>query len=242
MPAHVLSDQKLWFAGYDLTGVMNALSVTDGVGLKEAPVLGNTAMRRLAGLRTVVAQHEGYFQADPEDAALNANMGLVDVPMSFGPIDGAEGSLAYSFASALGEYSPRGEIDEMFRFSLSAEGSAGEPLVRGLLGHNASRTSSANGTAYQLGAAAAGQKLYAALHVLTVSGTNPTLDVTIESDDASGFASAVTRLTFGQATAISSEWASPIAGPITDDWFRVVWAIGGTDTPTFEFVVVFGTQ
>ena len=241
MPIETLKNQKLWFAGFDFTGIMNALALDDGVDLQDVPVFGDAAMRRIAGLRAVRAQHEGFFNASPEDKALFANLGVVDAPMSIGPVDGNEGSLAYTFAAALGQYSPRGAIGEAFAFSVAAEGSAGLPLVRGTLMHNAARTVTANGTARQLGAVSATQKLFAALHVIAASGTTPTLDVTIESDDASGFASPVTRITFGQKTAISSEWATPVKGAITDDWWRVAWTIGGT-SPSFTFVVVVGIQ
>lgn len=241
MAIEVLKNQKMWLGGYEFTGVLNAMALDDGVDLKEATVFGDAAIRRIASLSSVRAQFEGYSR-QPEMTGLETGMGLVDVPMSVGPLDGNEGSVAVSFLAAQASYSPGGQHGEMYAFSVSAEGSDGVPLVHGILGHNASRTSTANGTARQLGAVSATQKLYATLHVITVSGTNPQLDVTVESDDIEGFTGAETRITFAQASAIGSEWAAPIVGPITDTWFRVVWAIGGTDTPTFEFVVVFGIQ
>jgi len=76
--------------------------------------------------------------------------------------------------------------------------------------------------------------------VIAASGTTPTLDVTIESDDAEGMASATTRLTFTQATATTSEWQE-LAGAVTDDWWRAAWTIGG-GSPSFTAVVVVGIR
>jgi hypothetical protein len=75
--------------------------------------------------------------------------------------------------------------------------------------------------------------------VIAAGGTLPTLDVTVQSDDAEGFASPTTRLTFTQKSAIGAEFITPVAGPITDTWWRVSWAIGGT-TPTFGIVACVG--
>ena len=86
---------------------------------------------------------------------------------------------------------------------------------------------------------AAGKYLYAILHVLAVEGTNPTLDLIVQSDDASGFASAVSRITFTQKTAIGAQFAS-LVGPITDTYFRASYTIGGTNTPKFTIALAVG--
>jgi hypothetical protein len=86
----------------------------------------------------------------------------------------------------------------------------------------------------------ASQKMYAALHVRSVSGTNPTLDVVVQSDTV-GFPSATSRITFSQATATTNRHQfSSVAGAITDDYWRVSYTIGGTGTPTFSFAVTVG--
>ena len=106
--------------------------------------------------------------------------------------------------------------------------------------HNATRTATANGTARQLGAVAAGQSVYATLHVLaTVSGTSPTLDVVVASAATDSWPG-TSRITFSRKTAIGPQFATPVDGSITDPWRRVQYTIGGTDTPTFPFVVLIG--
>jgi len=50
--------------------------------------------------------------------------------------------------------------------------------------------------------------------------------------------SATSRMVFAQATGITSEWL-PLAGAITDDYWRLAVTVGGT-TPSFNYVVVLG--
>ena len=61
------------------------------------------------------------------------------------------------------------------------------------------------------------------MHVLAVSGTNPTLDMIIQSDNVSGFTSPTTKITFDQAVAVGAQWGTRVAGPLTDDYYRASW-------------------
>lgn len=238
MAENIMRDHKIWFDGRDLTGAMNSLALEYGADMVEVTAFGDTARNRLGGLKSVTASLDGFYDPDPVDADLFAAIASSDKPFSVAVPPAAEGDVAYTVLAVSGEYSPGAPVGDAFGFSFGMESNS--PLVRGTLMHNATRTTSADGTARQLGAVADGQSLFAALHVLTAGGTAPTLDVTIESDDAMGFASPATRITFDQATAIGGQWKS-LAGPLTDDWFRVAWSVGGT-APSFQFVVVLGIQ
>lgn len=99
----------------------------------------------------------------------------------------------------------------------------------------ASRTTAGlTGTSLQLGAVPTGKRLWAALHVTAVTGTN--LVVTIESDNATGFPSPATQITFSTMSATGWQFAY-VDGPITDDWFRAKATIA---TGTFTFAVAMG--
>jgi hypothetical protein len=124
----------------------------------------------------------------------------------------------------------------MHKFSASGVGK-GTKLIRGTVLHSGGGLSGV-GTAYEVGAASATQSAYAILQVTSVSGTLPKLDVLVESDDASGFASGTTRFEFTQATAIGAEFLS-LAGAITDEFWRVSFSTSGT-SPVFNFVVCVG--
>ena len=107
------------------------------------------------------------------------------------------------------------------------------------MANNASESSSASESAVELGAVSATQKLVATLHVTAVTGTSPTLDVTIESDASDSFAGGeTTQITFTTVSAVGSQTIE-INGAVTDTWFREEHTIGGT-TPGFDYVVTLG--
>lgn len=178
---------------------------------------------------------------DGPDELLWSYLGTADIPKSV-VSNSADGSTAYLMRGIPLSYTPiEGDPGGLAMARVSGRSSTG-PVVRGMLLHpgSASRTSSSTGTARQLGAVSSTQRVYAALHVLSVSGTNPTLDVIVQSDTV-GFATPTSRITFSQATATTNRAQfGSAAGAITDDYWRVSWTIGGTATPTFAFAVTVG--
>jgi len=152
----------------------------------------------------------------------------------------ADGGVAYTMRTVMSTLSPLGgSVGDLSALSVDAVGAGGVRPVRGLIMHpETARATSGSGVARQLGAVSSSQTVYAALHVVAASGTTPTLDVIVESDDASGFATPTTRLTFAQTAGKTAGWQSA-AGAIADDWWRVGWTVGGTD-PSFTFAVVVG--
>lgn len=151
-----------------------------------------------------------------------------------------DGSVAYLMRGINLSYTPiSGQVGELAMGQVSGATSSG-PVVRGKLLHPSStaRTTSSTGTGRQLGAVADGKSLYAALHVISVDGTTPTLDVKVQSDDNGSFSSATDRITLSQANAVGAQWGS-VAGAITDDYWRISYTIGGTD-PSFAFAVTVG--
>lgn len=190
----------------------------------------------VGGLKTVAAQMSGRWEGG--DGRIDQRMFdqlNTEAPLSFTPTRG-DGDIAYLMRSARLSYSPGASVGE--RLDFEANVNARGDLVRGRLLHDGQQSASGVGTAVQLGAVGSDETLYAALHVVAASGTAPTLDVSVESDDASGFASPVSRITFAQATGRTAEFAS-LAGPVADDWFRVNFALGGTN-PSFTFIVTLG--
>ena len=69
-----------------------------------------------------------------------------------------------------------------------------------------------------------------------------TLDVTIESDATNSFSGGeTTRGTFSQISAITSQWLTPVAGAITDTWWRIRYVIAGS-SPSYEFIATIGIK
>ena len=237
MPTQILTDQELFFDGLKLTSITTAMDLNYAVEGQNDTTFGDTTASEKGGLKIVEFGASGFFDATPQDQVLFGDVGLDDKPCSIAA-NSAEGSRAFTFLSTLGKYSPiKGEVGDMIGFDISA--AARGNLVRGqLICNQAAIAASGNRSPYQVGAATSGQIIHAALHVFSVSGTTPTIDVTISSDNAVGFSSPITRFTFAQMNARGSQYLT-LPGAITDDYWRVNYTVGGT-TPSFGVAVVLG--
>ncbi len=239
----IVQDRKVYVDKWDFSGDTRGVELEMSPELQDDTVLGDGFRSNMLGIEPWVLQEEGIWVAGANkiDANVAANKGLVDKLVTVACVDGAEGDIAYFARSTLGLYTLGGEVGEINPFSLRMEGTGSDRMVRGTILITGAKTATGNGTARQLGAVAAGDKLFAGLHVLAASGTSPTLDVIVQSDDASGFPSASNRITFARQTATASVYATPVAGAITDDWWRINYTIGG-GSPSFTFVVTVGIQ
>jgi hypothetical protein len=235
----ILRDQKVYWDAYDLTGDLNALSLQYGAEALDDTALGDTFRSSTGGLITVASQIEGFYRTGTGtfEPALMSNMGVQDKPFTV-TNNGTEGTNAWFYKMMEGDYSPfKNAVGELHAFS--AGGVANSRLISGkLIATKSAVTATANGSAYLLGAATSGQRLYVAAHILAVSGTNPTLDLVIQSDSASNFPSSADVITFSQKTDVGSDWQEA-AGAITDTYYRVRYVLGGTN-PQFTFIVVAG--
>lgn len=224
-----------WVAGYDMTTDLNQLEMPIEWEPLDSTTYGLTRSGRtkVAGLESVSTTLNGFW---------DSGSGLID-PTVFDALtteqvithsfDGAEGNPAYFYQARTLQYQLFGNVGELVPFTLMAEsargaGAASVGAVRGPIlkaKGNVSATG-ATGTANQMGAVSSGQYLYAVLHVFS-AGT--TITAVLESDDNSNFTSATTRAAFGPITTAGGTWATRVAGPITDDWYRLrITAITGT--------------
>jgi len=234
----VLKDAKIYYDGRDLSGELSNISLEYSAETPDSTTFGETTRRRLPGLLNVVANHNGFWDSvsatDDLDGDLFAKIGAGSGLMSMSHEGGLLGNWAFAFPPIAATYAPGATIGEVFAFALTVNGDG--PLARGLVMENSVFTVTVNGTARQNGAALATDTIRSTVHVVAASGTTPTLDVTVESDDAVGFVSPVLRLTHPQFTAVGANQQS-LVGPVTDDWWRLVMTITGT-TPSFT---VFGS-
>jgi len=239
----VLTDCKVYAGGYDFSGDTMGIALNYGVDPVEDTAFGDDTHVFLGGLESFDVALEGAVNLGntSHEGLTFAGLGAAGLPVTIAPGTGAAGETAYILNAMRASYAPGAQIGELKRYSFSAMAS-GQRNVRGTVIHNATVTTTGTGTGYQVGAVAAGKSLYAVLHVITVSGSSPTLDVVVESDDNGSFTSATTRVTFAQLGVVGSEYATPVAGAITDDYWRVSYTIGGTGTPTFAFIVTIGIR
>jgi hypothetical protein len=232
----ILKNVRTWVDGYDMTGDTNSGSLdldheVFDVTVNQPPGSGG-ARARACGLEDVSAQTSGFWStgAGSVDEDAFTSLGRTDAVLTMSP-DGLEGSVAYTLRAGRLKYSLLGAHGGPAPFSLDFAGSHGETTtVRGLVVKTKGAVSAtgATGTGQQLGAVTADQHLYASLHLFS-AGT--TLTAVVESDDNSGFTSPTTRLTLGPVTAAGGVWATRLAGPVTDTWYRLrISAITGTFT------------
>lgn len=234
MSTQVISGAKLFVAGYNFSGQTNSLGMSHGVEELDATTIEDDTRIREGGLFTFGMSHEGFWAggADQIDDVLFSKIGLSDEIMTMCPVDGTEGSVAYSGLLNLASYNPGGQVGELFAFNVEGEAS-GLP-IRGTIVHNGEESGNHIGTAFNLGAVASGQSVYAALHVFSGSGD---LDVKVASDAVQAFTTSpedqITFTQVGTATARASE-RKVAAGPITDTW----WRMEATNPATRNWAVV----
>jgi hypothetical protein len=241
MSTYVLRDCKLYVGAFDFSADGNSIAVNPSIDLAPFMGFGQEWVRRLSGERDCQVEYSGYVNLGAggvEAASFSITDGGMNTnPLTVSPVDGAVGDQAYIARVVVGAYSPGGAHGEIYRFSLSMSLGASS-LIQGEVMATGEKTVSGNGAASQLGDVASGKVVRGALHVLTASGSAPTLSVVVESDDNAGMTSPTARLTFATKTATGSEMLEA-TGSITDEWWRAVWTIGGS-APSFKFVVALG--
>lgn len=248
MAVQAVLSQQIVLGDFDISCRVTDYSGSVDVDAKDATTVCSAGWAEyVAGLKRWQMSFNGYvdFAANNVDVKLgtSGSLGGSITPVTGCPSasGGADGAIAFTGKGLETNYQIlAGAPGELAPFSLTAMGLSA-PLVRGTVLHPSSsaRTASGNGTGQQLGAVAAGQSMFLALHVLAISGS-PTFSVVLESDDNSGFTSPTTRLTSASYSASTgSEWQSA-AGAITDTYWRVKWTVTGGTSPSISFLAVAG--
>lgn len=237
MAFQIIKDQSVYMQGYDLTGRTNAVALSYSSDIKDVTTLGMDSHARLGGLKMAAVQVAGFIEIDDTEKYQFDGMGLENTPFSFGASNDTHGSVAYTMLAAEADLKIGAQVGEVFEFDAGAQSNS--RLIRGnvlLNSKGTPLTSTGNGTGLQLGAVSASQRIYAAMHVLG-AGTG-SVTCKLQSDSADTFGSATDQITFTAATGVSAQWSS-VAGEITDDWWRINYAISG-GAPSFKLVFVVG--
>lgn len=237
MAAYVVKDAQVLYGGVDVSGLMNQVGLDYGVEVQETTTLADSTRSRLAGLLTAELTHQGFWDATL-DSTVFADVGGASEVITVLPDAHTVGSRAFFMQTLAASYEQGLDIGEVFAFTLTATGT--ETLVRGLNLAEGTYTADADSASINLGAVASGSKLFTAMHVLAASGSTPTLDVDIVSDDDGTFDSASTiRHSFDQVTSsVGAQFAS-VAGPITDAHYRAEFTITG-GSPSYDVLIVIG--
>lgn len=251
MAPQILKNVRLFTGGVDLTSRGNKISLEPEYEEKDVTTWGSVDANGdiwkdvIAGLGSGKLSAGGFWEAGDAtlpDNALWAGLGGLDA-WTVCPVNGAVGSLAYLVSQLQGQYQFLGAVGEVAPWQANMSFSG--PVARGALMHppGTARTATGSGTIVDLSTVGAtfpaGKGLYATLHVLSATGTTPSITARIETATTVGFASPTTRITFDPATGLGGQ-RKVVAGPITDQYARVAWTISGT-SPSFLFVAAVGT-
>ena len=243
MPKTILTNVRCFAVAVDLTTVSNKVELSAEVEAKDTTNYGSEGWKEnIGGLGSAEIAAEGQWEAgDPSkvDDASWAQLGGVG-PWSVSANNGAAvGDLAYFTSALRSDYKLGDAVGEVAPWTGTAK--SAWPLVRGQFAHppGTARTATGTGTGLQVGAVALNKRMYAALHVLSVAGTTPSITARVESSVDNTFASPTTRLTFTAATAVGGQILRTDGTAITDTWWRVAWTISGT-TPSFLFAATLG--
>ncbi|MDX2946815.1 hypothetical protein PV383_38450 [Streptomyces caniscabiei] len=241
----ILTNVRCFAVGVDLTGVSNKVEISAEVESKDRTNYASNGWGEvIGGLASAQLSAGGQWEAgDPSkvDDASWSQLGGVG-PWSISANNAATvGSLAYLTNAMRSDYKLGDAVGEVAPWTGTAKSSW--PVARGQFAHppGTARTATGTGTGLELGAVAAGKRLYASLHVLSVAGTTPSITARVESSVDNTFAAPTTRLTFAAATAVGGQILRTDGTAITDTWWRMAWTISGT-TPSFMFVDALGIQ
>jgi hypothetical protein len=240
----VYTDIQAFLAEYDISGEANQWSGVTEVEVLESRVFNQATVKRDPGLFSFEGSLAGVNDAYTDGSSIEILDTLigVKVPASLhlAQNPAAEGDLSV-FANGVHAGLPdvgaeQGALDE---WTVNLAGDS--PALLGKVLAIGNKTSSGNtATGHQIGAVASGQSAYAVLHAY--GATSGTIDVTIESDATNSFSGAeTTRFTFTQVTTTATyQFQTPLAGPITDTWWRAVWVSAAT--PDHDISVSLGIR
>lgn len=226
-----LVDATIFVDGYDLSGDVNNVDLPLERDALDSTTFGSGGWReRVPGLFSGQLQVNGWYDTGAGTIGEHTadNIGANRTGTTVTPT-GADGSDAFMFQGVDTNLSLLGDVGSVSPFSLTQ-------MVRSSVGAKDGKlllpkqtiTGNTDGTAVQMGTVAAGENVYTVIHCFT-AGT--TADVIVESDSQADFLGTPTERSSTTITATGGTWVVPVAGPITDDWWRV-----SVDTVTGSFV------
>lgn len=242
--AFVLKDSQFLLGQHNVTSFTGGHDMQQSCTVVEWKPHGNDGyVEKYPGIKTYTHSLNGAadFSASGINSMINPTTVGTQYALTLLPNGSATavGGPAIFTRGILSDFkAPTGEVDTIAGFSLTVDSDTAE--VNGVCGLPlAARTSTTTGSVITMAGPTASQKLYASLNITAVSGTTPALVATIQSATLVGFGSPTTRATFTSANAAGWQWLTPVAGAITDGFWRVVFTISGT-TPSFTAACSFG--
>lgn len=242
MSGIVLTSPTVFVDEFDFTALIDRAGLVDITAeqVERKKSNGGGFKFYLPGLITAVGEVAGYF--DPAAAGIAdltpANLSvqrIVSTTTTAGAVEGAPFWSHRGHVSQVTGPPGGGAIGELATFQLATQ--ADTAPFNGVVGmpFGSYDDGGFTGDGVELTGPAAGESLYAALHVTAATGTN--LVVKIQSDDNGDFTSATDRVTFSTLSAKGSEWKT-VAGDLSSE---TNWRVVATaDTGDFDVICGFG--
>jgi hypothetical protein len=218
----ILKTARCYVGGFDFSGDLNKVDLAATAEVKDFTNFLSKGKEKVPGSIDYKLSYSGYVNTGDSEKNLFENVALENVPFALSPSAGLVGDLAYFGKATYVEYRPGGQVGEMFGFDLNAEGQG--DIVRGVILLNGELTATGNSAAINLGAVSAGKQVYAALQVLSVTGTAPSATFKVRSASAAD-GTFTDRITFPAVSSAGAWWAIPLAGPVTDGFWRIDYTL-----------------
>lgn len=241
MALTALTNAKIMAGAADLSGYTNSVELSAEAEEHDVTTFGNAGWRaRLGGMKTTTINASGFWDAGsaalPDDRMFG-DFGATGVPMTVA-VTPTVGDVSYFTRVARLNYTFGAEVGEVLPFESEASGD-GTTLVRGLVADNQARTATGTSGVLTLVVPTATTRPYAAIHVVAVSGTAPSMTVALQGDNAGGFPSPATIATSAPITAPGWIWLQGAYGASADAFYRLSYTISGT-SPSFTVVASVG--
>ena len=233
---------SIWVDLSDLSNDANEVTLnTTAAELDTTNFASSGWKNSIGGLRSASLDLKGFWQAgtaDLPDDLLFGDVGVGGIPITIAPLGATVGNVCYMSTFAQPTYKPGGKVGDVLSFDTSKV--ADNPLVRGQIANVTAKIATGTTTSLNLGSVAAGQRIYAAIHVMSISGTStPTLTVAVQSDTATGFPAPTTVVTGAAITAVGSQYLKGAVGVSANTWQRLSLTISGS-SPSFLLYAAIG--
>lgn len=231
----ILRDQRIFLDAYELTTKSNAVSIEASKDTPECPTFGTDWRQRSGdGLKDFTFGCGGYMEIGEVEEYIFSEIGSDGIILTVTPQTQIVGGIAFNMQAIESSLSLFGKLGDVAPFQIGAAGNSimGKGVLLALPG--TSVTATGDTIPVQIAGTAAGKKLKMTLHVLSASGTDRTLSVKLQSDSASGFASASDLVTSKTYTEPGAEYTE-VTLSSEDAHFRLSYTVTGA-TPSFDLL------
>jgi len=232
MGFNVSASGKVYYDGYDLSGDHNEIRLRVSVEPRPLKPGGSPGIVRLAGLKDFELSHVGYFNpsAGQVEPVAWDKLAVSGLAATICPLTGAHGERCFFGSGIDMSYEQGAPVGDVMTITGAMKASGIECIGGSVLKAKAAVTETGTGTVLQMGAVASGKKVWAAVHCFATTGSGDrSCIIKLQSDSTSNFDSPTDQITFAEfSTTAGAKFATPVAGPITDTWWRLVWTVVGT--------------